>query len=334
MTTLTFVSLRSDGTQLVLRDEEGHTYQLPITAELRQAVRRPRPVSPTAKPTTPPALRPRDIQSMLRAGLTVAEVADRGGVEEDYVRRYEGPIIAERNWAITQARECAVGHEVGAPTLGDLVVDRLADRGVRTEDLEWNAFRDEGGPWHVTVRFTAGGKDREARWKLDLQTSTVRAVEEDARWLSETDTSTPRGRRHARTFSDSLLGDGEETLTRGGESESAQGRDSDEKTPTESLLEQLARRRGRRHELEDTGLFDEEPVGEVPPAHPSRPEDAEDAVVLPFPGREEDISTPGDGELDIPVPKVDPEPRKPKKKSGRRSVPSWDEIVFGGRSED
>ncbi|OKL54881.1 hypothetical protein BSZ39_01485 [Bowdeniella nasicola] len=327
MTKLNFVSLQADGTHLVLSDDAGTTYHLPITPELRQAVRRP---MQSPKPNPAPSdgtLRPREIQEMLRAGVSVSDIAAEGKVSEDYVQRFEGPIIAEREWAIQVARECTVGHELGAPTLGEIVVDRLAERGVDTDSLSWNAFRESREPWNVTVEFDAGGKTRTARWRLDMASRSVRALEDEARWLSETDSSSPRARRHVRSFEPD-----EPPAPSPEETEEPAG-------ATESLLDHLAKNRGRRPEPSPFGDVDElsDPLfgagDDIPAAHPSRPEEAHDAVVLSFPERE--VSEPREDELNIEVERA-PKQEKPKrsKKSGRRSVPSWDEIVFGGKSDD
>ena len=327
MTKLNFVSLQSDGTHIVLSDDNGKTYHLPITPELRHALRRPSPVVQPSPASGTPSLRPRDIQAMLRAGASVEEVAANGNVSEEHVRRYEGPIVAERDWAIQQARECTVGHELGAPTLGEIVVDRLAERGVDTDSLRWHAFRESTEPWNVTVSFTAGGKERVARWRLDIAARSVKAMEDEARWLSETVSASPRARRHVRSF-DPLVDSAESP---------DEGEESGEQN-TESLLDHLAKNRGRRPEPSPFGASDETSDllfgggDDIPAAHPSRPEEANDAVVLSFPDREPE--PPGENELDIEVERTE-RPEKPKKakKSGRRSVPSWDEIVFGGKSD-
>ncbi len=387
MTTLTFVSLQADGTHLVLSDDSGHTFHLPITPELRAAIRKP--VPHLSAPPSDTTLRPRDIQSMLRAGVSVAEVAAVGNTTEDHVRRFEGPIIAEREWAISQAQECAVGRELGSPTLGDLVVNRLAERGVDTEKLQWDAYREEGtAPWTVTVSYVAGEQERCARWRLDAQTSSVRALEDEARWLTESDSSSPRARRHTLSFLPDNGRPAPEPDNNPGEAGTGQRERRDEREPaTESLLDQLARHRGRRAQPVSMDSDD------IPAAHPARPEDAHDATVLAFPqrgssaretgpspmtGASSDIpgapehsspqvgssqaaaddtpaspgsdrpaaadatndadmprhvDAPGEGELDFEVEKTAaPKRERPKRRSGRRSVPSWDEIVFGGRN--
>lgn len=383
MTTLTFVSLQADGTHLVLSDNSGHTFHLPITPELRAAIRKPAPQ--LSVPPSDTTLRPRQIQSMLRAGVSVAEIAAAGNTTEDRVRRFEGPIIAEREWAISQAQECAVGRELGSPTLGDLVINRLAERGVDTDALQWDAYREDNAPWTVTVSYVAGEQERCARWRLDPQTCSVRALEDEARWLTESDSSSPRARRHTLSF----LSDSDRAAAAAGNGSTAEAgtgrRESSAKREpaTESLLDQLARHRGRRAQPIDIATTDDD----IPAAHPARPEDAHDATVLAFPQRENTtresahptaaaatdtpssrenasaqngladataaddkprvhtgeaagadsasrhMDAPGEGELDFEVEKTAPPKReRPKRRGGRRSVPSWDEIVFGGRN--
>ena len=78
----------------------------------------------------------------MRAGATAAEVAISTGMDVEHVRRFEGPVLAERQWAVSQAQSCRIGWEKDSPLLGELVVDRLATRGVDPSSLEWDALRE------------------------------------------------------------------------------------------------------------------------------------------------------------------------------------------------
>ncbi|WP_418608113.1 septation protein SepH [Georgenia sp. SUBG003] len=197
MVELELLGLHGDGEHLTLTDEDGRRYRVAIDDALRAAVRRDRPKLQHLPADPGEPLRPKDIQALIRAGASVAEVAERSGMEEARVRRYEGPVVAERTWVVQQAQNQRVGHEPDAPRLGDLVLDRLAARGVETRSLEWDAVRHPGGPWEVVATFVAGEREREARWEVDLGTRTLHAVDDEARWLSETEIGTSaHPRRH------------------------------------------------------------------------------------------------------------------------------------------
>lgn len=183
-----------NGDAIVMTDPDGQRYKLVIDDALRAAVRRDRPAA-LDSPTTLEAgrtLTPREIQSLLRAGATAEEVASTTGLPLDHVHRFEGPVLAERNWAVEQARACRIGWEKDSPVLGELVVDRLATRGVDPALLEWDAVRDGRAPWEVLLTFVQGAEEKQARWVLDLSSHAVTALDDEARWLTEAASSSRR----------------------------------------------------------------------------------------------------------------------------------------------
>ena len=48
-------------------------------------------------------LAPREIQAQIRAGLTAEDVARVTGASLEYIRRFEGPVIAEREYVVESA---------------------------------------------------------------------------------------------------------------------------------------------------------------------------------------------------------------------------------------
>lgn len=328
-------SLHADGEHLILVDSDGETYRLTIDEALRSAVRRDRPHLEALRAESASGLRPREIQGLLRAGSSVEEVAERGGLSPDTVRRYEGPVLAEQAWISEQTRALPIGHEVGAPTLGDLVLDRLAARGVEAVG-EWTATRKAGDPWEVAVSFPAGGTTRRAAWHVDLQARTLTALDDESRWLSETDLTGRRGR--ANPF------DIESTTRRGAD---VTVREHAEEDATAALLERLAQARGRRTAPAGSAEAAEpvEPVTSPEPdrvvehnAPASTPSPLDDALfpvapVLRLPARDEaeDQADPG---ADQATESPEPEPTgRGRQRARRTSVPSWDEIVFGARQD-
>lgn len=194
MVELELDTLHADGEHLILRGPDGQRYRLVIDESLRTAVRRDRPHLEALRAQGESTLRPRDIQARIRAGASAEEVAAEGGLAVESVRRFESPVQAERSWIAQQTQALPIGREVGAPTLGDLVVDRLAARGV-TDQATWDAVRRAGEPWEVVVAFEAGGTVRRARWQVDLVTRSLTALDDESRWLSETELASRRGGR-------------------------------------------------------------------------------------------------------------------------------------------
>lgn len=192
MAELELVGIHADGEHVVLVDEEGQRHRLVIDDALRAAVRRDRP---HLEQLQSDSLRPREIQTLIRAGASAAEIAADSGMRLEQVRRYEGPAIAEREHVAARAQSVTIGREPGAPTLGDLVLDRLAARGVGSP--HWDARRRGSEPWEVIARFVAGDREREATWQVDLAAGSVTALDDESRWLSETDLGSTEGpRRH------------------------------------------------------------------------------------------------------------------------------------------
>ena len=296
---LRLVGLHDDGEHVVLAGPGGAQYRLPITDALRAAVRRDRPQLEQLRSTAAGFLPPREIQSKVRAGMTAQEIATSAGITVEQVRRYEGPVLAEREFIAQQAAATRVGRDSSSPTLGDLVTDRLAARGVDTTSLAWDAARPDGHGWIVSVGFEVGGQDRLARWTFDHSAHALHALEDEARWLSETEIADePIPRRHLASVRSTVFDVEADGSIRPVLDAVDAGRPADPPaTPspeelaataldeTTSLLDELRGRRGVRQQvdLDDDDLefegfgppaaFDLDrpgprPVGDVPGAHP------------------------------------------------------------------
>ena len=70
-----------------------------------------------------------------------AEIASQHGMEVTAVERFEAPVQAEKDYALTRARAVRIGD--GGPTMGDLVLDRLA--GARRRPIVSGMDRDARG---------------------------------------------------------------------------------------------------------------------------------------------------------------------------------------------
>lgn len=174
--------IHDDGEHIVLRDLDGEKYTLHIDEALRAAVRRDRPALNLIQAASSAPLRPKEIQAMLRAGRSAEEIASIADIEIEHVRRYEGPVLAERGFAAERARTFRVGKADG-PTLDALVAERLAAR--QAGDVtRWDAWRGHDGLWTLELAFTAAGRDRAAHWIVDMTRRSVKADDDEARWLT------------------------------------------------------------------------------------------------------------------------------------------------------
>lgn len=191
MRELRLIGVHEDGEHLLLTEDGEDRLTLPVDDALRSALRpapprQPRPSTDVESVDVPDELRPRDVQALLRAGVSVEDVAERAGWSVEKVTRYEGPIRAERDHLATTARNLAVDAEL---TFGERVEQRLDARGVAEDDIIWDAWRGHEGEWSVICSFPAGGRQRQASWHFDPRGRTLEAADDEARWLGEDETS-------------------------------------------------------------------------------------------------------------------------------------------------
>ncbi|MEW1811815.1 septation protein SepH [Pseudarthrobacter phenanthrenivorans] len=201
MQDLRLVGVHDDGTHLLLSGPGGEMFQLPIDEALRTASRS------TAKPRVDrPAvpMSPRDIQARIRAGATAADVAELSGMPLAKVERYEGPVLAEREYVAQQARKVEVaapspGHDVyrsafgdNPATLDDMVAHRLSAHGIDPATVEWDSWRRQDGTWTVSASFeakpggTSGiGEEPPALWTFNPARKTLQNTNRWAQQLSE-----------------------------------------------------------------------------------------------------------------------------------------------------
>src|SRR5665809_114943 len=88
---------------LLVASDEGTRYRIPIDevlqAKLRQTVH---------EPGTGPKLAPREIQAHIRAGMSAQDVSSITGVPLEHIQKYEGPILAEREFVVETALNVSV----------------------------------------------------------------------------------------------------------------------------------------------------------------------------------------------------------------------------------
>ncbi|MET9054092.1 septation protein SepH, partial [Streptomyces bacillaris] len=194
MPELRVVAVSNDGTRLVLKAADSTEYTLPIDERLRAAVRNDRARLGQIEIEVESHLRPRDIQARIRAGASAEEVAQFAGIPVDRVRRFEGPVLAERAFMAERARKTPVrrpGENTG-PQLGEAVQERLLLRGADKETVQWDSWRRDDGTWEVLLVYRVAGEPHSASWSYDPPRRLVQAVDDEARSLiGETDDAAP-----------------------------------------------------------------------------------------------------------------------------------------------
>ncbi|MBS1905147.1 MAG: DUF3071 domain-containing protein [Actinobacteria bacterium] len=339
---------------LVLATESGERFALPIDEVLRAELRRAKAGREEKAP--PLAASPREIQSHIRAGMSAAEVAELLGVALEAVQRFEGPVLAEREHIVGQALAVPVliGSEVepdAQPTFGVAIRAKLAE--LAAADERWASWKDDTG-WVIKLEFVANDVEHDARWSFDPRRSALAPLNADATQLSRQgslpegliprlralDKDRPSPYKDDTRFDSGAFGPrlvptavepapaAEDDGAQAPEPRSARHPQSSSNaqeaatrsatfaptTPSDTadLLEALRRRRGQR---EAHPTVDEEP-------EESRPLALFEALEPGYEPEPEDAAAPQ------PI-DTDSGPRR-----RRREMPSWDEIVFGARSED
>ncbi|MEU6312551.1 septation protein SepH [Streptomyces sp. NPDC047014] len=336
MPELRVVAVSNDGTRLVLKAADSTEYTLPIDERLRAAVRNDRARLNQIEIEVESHLRPRDIQARIRAGASAEEVAQLAGIPVDRVRRFEGPVLAERAFMAERARKTPVrrpGENTG-PQLGEAVQERLSLRGADKDSVLWDSWRRDDGTWEVLLVYRVAGEPHSASWTYDPPRRLVVAVDDEARSLigeSEDlppapEPSFPFVPRIARLPRDRPL---DRTLDR--QLERVDPRPTPVPEPEEerdtltSLLEAVPSFRGDMVVPERPELPDTEPEAEEPPA-PAASAGAGAAYA--------DVLMPRTvaGHRDRLTGTTDRQAEADGVRPGRRAaVPSWDEIVFGTR---
>ncbi|MEU6281793.1 septation protein SepH [Streptomyces sp. NPDC047028] len=345
MPELRVVAVSNDGTRLVLKAADSTEYTLPIDERLRAAVRGDRPRLGQIEIEVESHLRPRDIQARIRAGATAEEVAQLAGIPVDRVRRFEGPVLAERAFMAERARKTPVRRpgENSGPLLGEAVQERLLLRGADKDTVQWDSWRRDDGTWEVLLVYLVAGEPHSASWTYDPPRRLVQAVDEEARSLiGESDDlavpepSFPFVPRIARLPRERSLDRAlDRALDRGDRdrpSLPAQSPEPAEESPAErdsltSLLEAVPSFRGdlvvpeRPAEVPEEPV--DEPVEEEPPAPAASAGSAYADVLMP-----RSVGSHRDRLIGATDRQAEADGVRP----GRRAaVPSWDEIVFGTR---
>jgi hypothetical protein len=274
-------------------------------------------------------LRPKEIQERIRAGETADQIADAAGLPPDKIRRFEGPILAERQYQAQQAQRATIrgrGDSGPGPRLGDIVAERLTAAGASAEAAEWDSRKRPDGNWQVQLQFALGGRTGTAEWIYDPRRRHVIPDDDQAvrlclpqeEWAGvtfaerarPTATVTPIGSRQHGQFADPRR----EPERRGGP------------VPVPSAV-QMREPAIREPAIREPGLLvAAEP--DPPPAVPAAPGPADHGDGSRPPG-EAAAAAGGTDEASAPV------PAKKTAKGRRASVPSWDEIMFGtSRQQD
>lgn len=182
MRPLRFVALSEDGKHFVLAPDvpeaidNGERFLLALDDRLRAAARGDISRMGQIELEIESQLRPREIQSRIRAGETPDAVAAAAGIRIERVMKYAHPVLQERAQIAQRAQTARVKIEdsnAHPPTLRELIESRLLVRGIDDTPIAWDARRLENGQWEVSSSWQNDDKTITAHWRYDLQNGIV-----------------------------------------------------------------------------------------------------------------------------------------------------------------
>ena len=344
---------------LLVASDDGTRFRVPVDESVQTRLRQSVPDQGSGR-----KLAPKEIQAQIRAGMSAQDVAAITGVAVEYIQRFEGPVLAERDFVIESALAVHV-HTASdvdplgqGKTFGIAIRERMRDLGGVNE--RWASWKDVSSGWIVKLAFTAHEIDHDARWQFDPRKRALAPLNNHAIALSQQGDASgiliPRLRAVAPSSPandssrfDSGAFEPQPSAGDTGRSSLATRVDADEPelaatgpllepvpfgrtaqrdaetvqpgNQTADLLEALRRRRGER---ERANFDDDTELTHL-------------AAQNPITGSIRLVDVPLDGYLPEPVSgssrATAPQPGV-KSKKGRATMPSWDEIVFGAKSDD
>ena len=201
MRELKVVELDVDGNTVLCQTDSGERFTLRIDDRFRAAARGDRAAFNRSADQTMidvevhNVLRPRDIQSKIRAGASVEQVANASGMPIERVERFAHPVLLERSRAaeLATAAHPVLSDGPAVLTLLETVSTALVARGLDPDATNWDAWRNEDGRWTVQVAWKAGRSDNIAHFRFSpgAHGGTVTAFDEAAHQLIDPDFSRP-----------------------------------------------------------------------------------------------------------------------------------------------
>ena len=345
MQDLTPVGLNEDGTRLVLVSTSGEEFSVPVDTRLRAALRGDNARHGQLEKKMDSALRPRDIQARIRAGESPEDVAAAGQTTVDAIMPFAGPVVAERQHVARNALKGSLRRRAGdsstAPrTLGEAAELYFSEHALHDEDVEWDAWRRPDGRWALVASYAVDGRPRTAEFTHDLPGRYVVADNDEAKILTgevrapggPAATAAQTRRLSPVPSQDELpLGDDAIELVR----DRANAAADDPSAPAEVADPTADTADGDWLTDTPAPAPDDVPLIEEPVAEPAaettqidetehadETEEPEEAAAMAASPAGEDEGEPT------------PQEKPASKRKGRSSVPSWDEIMFGGSAEE
>ncbi len=188
MAHLDLAGVSADGRRLLLVGRQGEEFTLEITPSLRAALRGETTRIGQLEIQMTSTLRPREIQTRIRAGETPEAVASAAQTTVEAIMPFVGPVLGEREHVAERAQKSSLRRPTGeagsgSRRLGDAVSAHLSTQQAKAADISWDAFRRDDGRWEVVGTFETTQRSGTARFTYDVPGNYLTTDNDDARWL-------------------------------------------------------------------------------------------------------------------------------------------------------
>lgn len=198
MREITLIGLDVDGKHVICEGgEPADKFLIRVDDRLRAAVRGDRSglLQKPKDSEVKGVLRPKDIQSRIRAGASVQEVAESSGMDVSKIERFAHPVLLERQRAaeLATAAHPILADGPAVETLLETITAALSERGLSSEVTNWDAWRTDDGRWTVRMSWTAGLSENFAHFRFSpgAHGGTVTAIDEAASELIDPEFERP-----------------------------------------------------------------------------------------------------------------------------------------------
>lgn len=310
---LTLAGVSRDGKRLLLVSGSGLEFVLPIDSRLTAALRGETSRLGQLEIPMESTLRPRDIQARIRAGETPEAVALAAQTSVEKIMPYAAPVLAEREHITQRAQRSSLRRASSASrTLGDAVSAHLRGLHADPDAVAWDAWRREDGRWTLTAEFDvadtgAGARRGTGTFTFDAPGNFVVLEDDHAQWLVG---DAPVAAAGSAVQSAPAAPDARRGLSA--------VRPEADREPTIDLSDAAAAVRELDYDQPVEAFLDTSPAGDAEQEQ-ALVEESSDAQAL---------------DDEPPAAEEPPARRSIRKKGGRASVPTWDEIMFGGGKQE
>ena len=179
MERLTVIGVEND--TLVVESPSGERFGI-ATTDLPNPTRRPSSEHVQRKAS------PREIQTLIRQGMTAEEVQHATGEELAYIERFEAPVLAEREHILQRAKSTPVASGdldplASSRTFEEAMLERLQE--LDATNIDWLSWREVERGWVIRLTFSVDAKETDARWAFDHRKGTLEPLGKESKALSQ-----------------------------------------------------------------------------------------------------------------------------------------------------